>query len=177
MFCRISENDLNSGPGSLPARLRALPAFTPPPGGWNRLSARMAAKRRRLAMVTSGFALAASVVVAVSVTLLKPSPVPIESGGFAGAKASPEVTQLIARSQTLEQELASARPQVAVWTSSRENTVVALEQRVRMIDAQLNYASPDSAERLWRDRVKLMNALVELHRTEEPALQYASYQY
>jgi hypothetical protein len=44
------------------------------------------------------------------------------------------------------------------------------------VDARLNYGGSDSAE-LWRDRVRLMKALVELHQPEAPALQYASYQY
>jgi len=52
-----------------------------------------------------------------------------------------------------------------------------LEQRLRVIDAQLNVAEPGSAEPLWRERVRTMNALVELHEPQAPALQYASYQY
>lgn len=174
MYCRISEIHVNlSDPGSLPARLRALPALAPPAGGWRRMQARLASRRRRLAVAASGFALAASVVVAASVALLRPAAPP--AGGDAAAQ--PEVARLIARSQTLERELASARPQVAVWTSGRETTAAALEQRVRLIDAQLNYAGPESAARLWRDRVKVMNALVQLHEDEGPAPQYASYQY
>jgi hypothetical protein len=64
-----------------------------------------------------------------------------------------------------------------VWSSGREARAAALERKVRLIDQQLNYARPDSAERLWRDRVRTMNALVELHQPQGPALQYASYQY
>jgi hypothetical protein len=66
---------------------------------------------------------------------------------------------------------------VVVWNSGRETRVAAIEQRLRLIDAQLNYADSDSAETLWRDRVRLMNALVELHKPQEPGLMYASYQY
>lgn len=179
MFCRISEIALND-PGSLPARLRALPAYTPPPGGWNALSARMAAKRRRFVAMTGGFALAASVVVAISAVLLKTGAVPdVPETHVAGTGPgqSTQVAQLITRSQALERELSSARPQVVVWNSGREARAAAIEQRLRMIDAQLNYADPDSAESLWRDRVKLMNALVELHKPQEPGLMYASYQY
>lgn len=178
MFCRISEDHLN-GPGSLADRLRALPAFTPPAGGWNNLSARMQAKRRRVAVLGTGLALAASVVVAVSVTLLRPVPQSAAPANLAAA-ATPEaveVAQLITRSQALERELSTAKPQVVVWTSGRETRAAVLEQRMRMIDAQLNEPRSDSAERLWRERVKTMNALVQLHKPQEPALQYASYQY
>jgi hypothetical protein len=183
MFCRISDNDpgfgngSSGGPGSLPARLRALPAFAPPPGGWSRMSARLAARRRRAWLATSGLALAASVVVAVALTLLRPAEMPAESSGFAASKATPEVARLIARSQTLERELSRAKPQVAVWSSGRDDRATAIEQRLRMIDAQLNFADPESAKTLWQDRVKLMSALVQLHKPEGPALQYASYQY
>jgi hypothetical protein len=180
MFCRISEDHL-SGPSSLSERLRALPAFAPPPGGWARLERRRAAeRRRRYAAAGGGLALAASVLVAIGLVGLKPEPVPtLGGGGFVAAKpaAQREVAQLISRSQNLERQLHDARPQVAVWSSSREARADLIEQRLRVIDAQLNVADSDSAERLWRDRVKLMNALVELHQPQEPALQYASYQY
>lgn len=172
MFCRISEDRLT--PGGLPARLRALPAFAPPPGGWLDLQRRLRARRRRwIAAAGSGMALAASVLVAVGLVGLRPDAPP----GVAVPAARPEVAQLITRSQNLERQLSSARPQVAVWSSGRDAKAAMLEQRVRMIDAQLNVAGSDSAERLWRDRVRLMNALVELHQPEEPALHYASYQY
>ena len=49
------------------------------------------------------------------------------------------------------------------------------------MDARLVYAraQSDSAEteKLWDTRVRLMNALLELHQDEAPALQYASHQY
>ena len=182
MFCRISEDHLShsfSGPGSLPARLKALPAFTPPPGGWNSLAARLQARRRRFVAMSGGFALAASVVVAISAALLKPALQP-DTPALAVAsstRAPTELAQLINRSQALERELSSAKPQVVVWNSQRETRAAALEQRLRMVDAQLNYADSDSAEALWRDRVKLMNALVELHKPQAPGLMYASYQY
>lgn len=170
MFCRISEDGLT--PGGLPARLRALPAFAPPPGGWLDLQRRLRARRRRFAMAGGGFALAASLLVAVGLVGVRPDAPPA-----AIPAASKEVAQLISRSQNLERQLSSARPQVAVWSSGRDARASMIEQRVRMIDAQLNVADPESAARLWRDRVRLMNALVELHQPEEPALQYASYQY
>src|SRR5205085_2193290 len=105
MFCRISEDGL-TGPGSLPARLKALPSYAPPSSGWQDLASRMAAKRRRFYAVSSSLALAASVVVAVSVMLIKPvgqpgvAPVPAAS-----SSGTTEVAQLIDRSQALEREL------------------------------------------------------------------------
>jgi hypothetical protein len=171
MLRRISE-DLS--PGSLPARLRALPAFTAPAGGWARLDARLAARRRRFVALGGGFAMAASVLVAVGLSTLRPEPATLP--GAAGA-ARPEVARLIDRSQALERRLSSARPQVAVWSESRDARAALIEPHLRQVDAQINFAGSGSAERLWRERVALMNALVDVHQPEEPALHHASYQY
>ena len=184
MYCRISEDGL-TGPGSLPARLKALPSYAPPSSGWQDLASRLAARRRRFYAMGSGLALAASVVVAVSVVLIKPVQQPIRQPGAAPApvassSGTTQVAQLIDRSQALERELSSARPQVVVWNSGRETRAAALEQRLRMVDAQLNYsADSESAESLWRERVRLMNALVDLHKpqSQAPGLMYASFQY
>ena len=166
MFCRISENRMSP----LPERLRALPAYTPPAGGWRQLNARLAARRRVFVAAGSGFALAASVLVGIGLVSLRPDPAPVSS-------SSPDVARLINRSQALERELSVARPQVAVWNSGREARVALVEQELKRVDAQINFADDASKEKLWRRRVKLMNALVELHEPEAPALQYASYQY
>lgn len=178
MFCRVSEDHL-SGPGSLGERLRALPAHAPPPDGWSRLSRRLDARRGRSAIVGGSLALAASLLVAVGLVGLRPEPAPGVMAPVRSATpaAAPQLAQLISRSQRLEHELAAARPQAVVWSSGRETRAAMIEQRLRRIDAQLNFADASSAERLWRDRVRLMNALVELHRSEAPALHYASYQY
>lgn len=179
MFCRIGEDRMNPNP--LSERLRALPAFAPPTGGWQRLDARLNARRRNFAMAGGGFALAASVLVAVGLVGLRPdAAVPPSAPAVATtavARVSPELDQLISRSQALERQLASARPQVAVWNTGRDTRAALLEQELRRVDAQINFAEPASAEALWSRRVKLMNALVELHEAEAPALQYASYQY
>ncbi len=160
----------------LPERLRALPAFAPPPGGWLRLEARLNARRRRFLVAGGGFALAASVLVAVGLISLRPESAP-PSVTVTSGQSSPAVAQLITRSQALERELSSVRPQVAVWNTGRDTRAALLERELRRVDAQLDFADANSAEPLWRRRVKLMDALVELHETEAPALQYASYQY
>jgi len=173
-------------PGSLPERLRALPRLAPPAGGWDAMNARLAARRRNYAVAGGGFALAASILVAVGLVAMRPEAVPpagkrpaSETVVVMAPQVSPEVRQLISRSQALERELSSRRPQVAVWNTGRDSRALMLETELRRVDAQLNFAEPDSAEALWRRRVQLMYALVELHDTESeaPALQYASYQY
>jgi len=168
-------------PNPLPERLRALPAFVPPPGGWRRLEDRINTRRRRYAMAGGGFALAASVLVGIGLVGLRPDIAPPAATGSviaaAPVRTSPAVEQLITRSQALERELSSVRPQVAVWNTGRDTRAALLEQELRRVDAQINFADEKTAEQLWRRRVRLMNALVELHETEAPAMQYASYQY
>jgi hypothetical protein len=187
MFCRISEDRMS--PGSLPERLRALPALAPPPGGWRSMEARLNARRRNYAIAGGGFALAASVLVAVGLVGMRPEPAPQAAPGASTVVAtaeqperrapelSPDLAQLIGRSQALERELAHVRPQVAVWNTGRDNRAMLLETELRRVDGQLAFAESQDAEALWRRRVMLMNALVELHETEAPALQHASYQY
>ena len=172
MFCRISQDRMSP----LPERLRALPAFNSPPGGWQRVESRLNARRRRFVAAGGGLALAASVLVAVGLVSLRPESAP-PAVTIASSQSSPAVVQLITRSQALERELSSARPQVAVWNTGRDTRATLLEQELRRVDARLTFADAQSAESLWRRRVKLMNALVELHEPGAPALQYASYQY
>jgi len=172
---------INDELNSLASRLRGLHDYEPPLGGWERLQRRRHA-RRRLALAGGGLALAASVLLGVGVSLgvgmRKPAPVAPAMTPVAMA-SSVEIHNLINTSQRLEQRLARVRPQVAVWDSPREARANELEQRVMAIDTQLNYADARNAETLWRNRVELMNALVDLHQPQprEPALQYASYQY
>lgn len=178
---RIGEGPMN--PLSLPERLRALPAFDPPAGGWSRVSQRMRLRRRRYVQAGGGLALAASLLLAVGLVGVERSgPVGVPKPLVTTSSPAPAaVAQLINRSQRLEQRLAQARPQVAVWDSGRAERAALLEARLGRVDAQLNYSSvlgdSKSAEQLWRNRVELMNAMVELHEPQAPALQYASYQY
>lgn len=175
-----------SNPNPLPERLRALPAFTPPTGGWLDLNRRLHARRRNVAVAGGGFALAASVLVAVGLVGMRPDVVAPSASAPASAPATttvaasritPAVAQLISRSQALERQLSYVRPQVAVWNTGRDTRAMLFETELRRVDAQLNFAEPQDAEALWRRRVQLMTALVDLHETEAPALQYASYQY
>jgi hypothetical protein len=188
MYGRTDESRM-SNPNSLPERLRALPALAPPTGGWLDLNRRLQARRRNVAVAGGGFALAASVLVAVGLVGMRPDVVPPTVPDQAAPAPSPSMTlvstsritpavaQLISRSQALERQLSYVRPQVAVWNTGRDTRAMQLETELRRVDAQLNFAAPQDAEALWSRRVQLMTALVDLHETEAPALQYASYQY
>lgn len=166
---------------NLPERLRALPDCEPPTGGWQKLAARMDARRHRWITAGGGLALAASVLVAVGLGALRPLTETTAPSATPVLTTPPELANLIGRSQRLESQLRQARPQVAVWDSGRARKADLLERELAMVDARLAYArtgsEPDEVQKLWRTRVQLMNALVNLHQNEAPALQYASYQY
>jgi hypothetical protein len=159
---------------TLPDRLRELPDFTPPPGGWGRLVERLDGDRpRRRPRLAMPMALAASLLVAVTVALLVPRP-----PATVGAAPNHEVAQLMQQSQSLEQELQRVRPQVPVWNGHMAATAAHLRHDVALVDLQLSYTSarenPADAQRLWRDRVTLMSRLVQTHR--EATLTPVSYQ-
>lgn len=138
-------------------RLRNLPDFDPPEDGWLRLQRRLPSPRRRARRLAGGLALAASLLVAVG-ALFAP-----QTGRIAGSGGDLELEHLMRRSQALEQDLARLRPQVAVWDERHAAAAQSIENRLAVVDLQLNYAEPASARRLWRDRIALMSTLVQTH--------------
>lgn len=155
---------------SLPDRLKALPDFDPPPGGWSRLINQLERKPpRRARRALAPLALAATVVVALGAAwTLRTAPVV--------APAPTEVARLMQQSQALENELARVRPQVSVWNGNLAATTAALRSDLAVVDVQLGYAqassNPAGVQRLWQNRVSLMSQLVKTH--EEATLNRAS---
>lgn len=160
--------------GKLAQDLRALPDCEPPAGGWVELQRRQKLRRRRqFTNRMGGFAIAASLVLAVALPRVSPEPEPI----IEQPAEYSELARLMQRSTVLEQQLASARPKVRRWSGAQAVRVSQLQQGLSLIDYQINFAEPDEARRLWRERVELMDALVELHARPAPVLVQAAYQY
>jgi hypothetical protein len=161
---------------SLRDRLRALPAVPEPvTDGWVAVQARLAATsdRRRWATRVAPFAAAASVAALGLFATLR----------LLEAPASPEVApaphivaesaaleDLRARSQALEALLAVMPARPAVERADTSVPIESLEAQVQWLDHQLSLAGADGgaadAERLWRDRVEVMNSLVQLRYVE-----------
>ncbi|HUP93189.1 MAG TPA: hypothetical protein VM074_13155 [Solimonas sp.] len=157
---------------TLKERLQQLPDHDPPPGGWEALQRRLptAPGRSRRRAMYSGFALAASLALALGLALLRPGP----DATAPASAADPELVQLMQQSRTLEANLAQLKPQVSVWSSGLAADSARLENDLAVVDLQLNYAEePAGARRLWQNRVQLMSQLVQTHR--QAALQPASY--
>lgn len=147
-------------PQEMSEQLRALPVIEPPPRVWAAIKAereRRARRARWLPML--GTALAASLVMAVAlVTLQRPVDPPEQPS---------EVARLVAQSQDLDAALTAISPATRVLDLQTAGTIVALEDRIALLDAHLQYASHESPEAtaLWRQRVDLMEALVGVHAT------------
>lgn len=166
----------------LTAALRELPPVAPPPGAWDAIRRRGEAEgllekrpprriRRDLEWLAGG-ALAATVVIAL-LDLSPPgsggeplSP-PVDESEFAATPSvEPTLGRLMERSRMLERALRAAPETPRVIRASTANTIATLEDRVAMIDQQLSFPerplTDEEATALWRERVQLMDSLVQL---------------
>jgi hypothetical protein len=148
------------------ARLKALPALRPSRDRWHGVRQQMRAERqqRRARFAgLAGLAAAASVALAVGVTSLRqPDP------GLAPA----EIQQAMMRSQDLESALDRLDPESRVLDGRTAGIAQELEDRIARVDRELEVAElmeqqSRDAEllRLWRERVGLLDALVDVHVT------------
>ena len=149
------------------ARLRALPALRPSRNQWNVIADRLAADRRSLRRrwaAIGGVALAASVALTVVVRdLAKPD----------RADASEAIADAMNRSHSLERTLERYKPETRVVDGFTAGVAERIEDRIGAIDQQLQAAQMlDQVQQqkvmlnLWRERVGLMGALVDVHVTK-----------
>lgn len=143
--------------------LRALPALEPPPSAFAKVMAARAAARRRVRLRRfAGLAAAASIVMAVALLVVQPADEPAPPM----IAADTDIAQLIARSNALDQVLASVESQAGILDLRTAGTIVALEDRLAAVDAHLRRLGadePQTAGDLLRQRIALVNALVDVH--------------
>lgn len=152
------------------ARLRALPALRPARDNWQAVRARVAAERRRRTArlaVRTGLALAAGVALVV---LLR------GQGDSAGGHEV-AISEAMARSSQLEQLIQSYNPDQRVTNGRAVQMAGQLEDRIAVLDRELEMAQllgardrNDQLLRLWRQRVGLLDALVDVHLTRAQAV-------
>lgn len=152
--------------------LLKLPDLAPPPGVWERVleteRVRAAARRfRRRTLAVAAVIAAVACSLAYVATLDRPAPPTL-----AVAREPPRVpgegtsyAPLVAESARLERLLAELPAPRPLMVGTAAGTVVGLEDRIALVDAQLSYAAardlaPPYREALWSERVELMNALV-----------------
>jgi hypothetical protein len=147
------------------ARLKALPTLRPSRDRWPETAARLRAerlRRRNRQFGFAGLAAAASLVLAVAVT---DRPHPIQPG-------SNQINQVMERSQALENALSDYNPEGRVLDGRTARMAQELEDRIAGVDRQLEMTElvPEQSRdaellRLWRERVGLLDALVDVHVT------------
>jgi len=153
---------------SMKAQLTSLPPVTPPPEAWQAIQERTAQRRPGGWLQRFPLATAASVFLAAALTtilLWNPRTEPLETGN--GPQVVDPVAQLMVRSQRLESELFTRASAGALTATSGEQ---ALLYGIADVDAQLNalYEADDAdaaeRERLWRQRVMLLESLADVQR-------------
>jgi hypothetical protein len=148
------------------ARLKALPALRSGRDRWPEVRARVMAERRhrrnRMAGLV-GLAAAASIALAVAI-----GPVP---GPVASSNAD-EIQQAMDRSQALESALHGYDPESRVLDGRTARIAQELEDRIAQVDRELEVADLMEQQareaqvlRLWRERVGLLDALMDVHVT------------
>jgi len=158
------------------ARLRALPTPRPTRSGFREARARYVAQRRwrRAGMVVgSGLALAASVALAVVIrpaTTTDSAAAAVEIASTDGA----DLEGLMLRSQELESLLREYDPDSRIVDSRTAGIALRIEDQLGVLDRELEMlgavgrSDADIASertRLWRERVGLLDALMDVHLT------------
>ena len=147
------------------ARIKALPGLRPSRDRWPQIGARLRVERRahrqRMAGLI-GLAAAASIAVAV---LIGPRG-EVANGG------EQEIQAAMARSQALESALSQYHPEQRMLDGRTAGIAQELEDRIARVDRELEMAElleqqpkDDQLLKLWRERVGLLDALVDVHVT------------
>ena len=153
------------------ARLKALPTLRPARDRWPETAARFRAERLRHRRRQAGLmalAAAASVVLAVAL----PRPEPEGRPHWAALSGTTEISQIKERSQALENALSDYNPEGRVLDGRTARIAQELEDEIARLDRQLEVTElvPEQTRdqellRLWRERVGLLDALVDVHVT------------
>jgi hypothetical protein len=158
------------------AELAALPELVPSRAADARVLAAMQtvagarpARRTRRTVAIAAVAAAASLAVAALLFLAQPR-------APAGTR-SEDYRALIEESRRLERALFALPPPRTVMTVGTVGTIVSLEDQIARIDTELTLASAtelrdEQRAALWRERVDVMNALVQVRYARSPVFDY-----
>ncbi|MDH3646725.1 MAG: hypothetical protein OER80_08125 [Gammaproteobacteria bacterium] len=145
--------------------LRELPELRVPTGAWERLESRLNEPAIR-SHWWPGVVVAATVLIAVAIWVFSgiEQTTPNETAPMIATNAEPELGQLVSQSRRLEallRELDTPR----VMNAGTAGTIAGLQDGIAVIDYGLSRngeLSQSQSEQLWRQRVGLMNTLVQV---------------
>jgi hypothetical protein len=148
------------------ARIKALPALRPGRDRWPQTAARVQADRRAHRQRVAGLiGLAAAASIAVAVLVAPPA-------GNVAAAGEQEIQAAMQRSQALESALSRYHPEERMLDGRTAGIAQELEDRIARVDRELEMAEllerqprDDQLLKLWRERVGLLDALVDVHVT------------
>jgi hypothetical protein len=197
-----TENLLSTRDARRREALRALPELAPPQGAWDTIraaaeaarlaSAARSARRRRVLILA-----AASLVAALALNwhrFVPRAPVAGSDPGLAQtasaefstpqapaaapvSAAATDYIALLAESARLERLLLELPRGGQVMNASTAGTIVGLEDQVAYIDERLTMAAASRSrneyrQALWRERVDVMNALVQVRYAQAQSVGY-----
>jgi hypothetical protein len=146
------------------ARLKALPALRPSRSRWPDTATRFRAERLRKRFRQVGLAGLTAAASIFAVTRVNRTP-PVEPD-------SNQISQVMQRSQALESALSELNPDGRVLDGRTARIAQELEDRIARLDRQLEVTDLSEQQardaellRLWRERVGLLDALVDVHVT------------
>ena len=164
--CALCQNELDRL-HQRTARLRALPTLAPVSNEFPAVRARITVERRH-----RHWRSAAGIVIGMAATLVM-AVIGRDLVHPTRLDAEQQLRSEISRSQQLEQQLEAWNPDERVLDGRTTMVVIQLEDRIADLDAQL--AAPMKLQRkaqiehqlkLWKQRVGLMNVLVDVHLTK-----------
>ena len=152
------------------AALRALPTRRPPRDRWLVVKQQAQAERQRSRWTRMGWgalAVAAGITLAIGVRSVEITAPPTEDTRPA---ARVELADLVEQSRQLEAALREYNPEGRIVNGRTAAVIAELEDRIAQVDAGIARVSANERAQpelvnLWRDRVQLMDALVNTHVT------------
>lgn len=147
--------------------LQALPPHEAPEGAWEAARSRVKGRAAPAVLAPAHVAMAASLVTMLAAALLFARPMEEAADATAAIPMAQPLAGLVAENSRLEAVLAGL-PATRATRAGTAYTVATLEDRLALVDERLTMVSlepyaPEVAEDLWRERVTLMNSLVQVH--------------
>ncbi|HWA15389.1 MAG TPA: hypothetical protein VG817_03095, partial [Gemmatimonadales bacterium] len=152
------------------ARLKALPTLKPARSQWPVVSAKLRERKQHRLVRWAGLG---GLAAAASIAFI----LGVRSGQPADATEQLALSEAMERSQALEQVIQSYNPEARVTDGRTIRMANQLERQIASVDQQLEVAQlargsgrDEALLRLWRQRVGLLDALVDVHVTRATAV-------